>query len=251
MEYRILGPVEFGRDGADITLGGAKPRTVLAALLLAGERVVSVDTLTEYLWGQHPPVTYPAQIHNYVSRLRKMLGPVIERRPPGYRLLLNGAHLDLAEFDAQAAAGRKALDAGRRAEAAMWLSTSLGHWRGPALAGVTEYLATAEAPRLEEARITVLERRIGLDLDLGRHGQVLPELAGLVRCHPMREGFRAQLMTAYYRCDRQAEALAVYDEGRRLLAEELGIDPGTAMRDVHRAILAADPRLHATPAAVH
>lgn len=254
MEYRILGPVAVGRDpgdGADIVPDGAKPRTVLAALLLAGERPVSVGRLTEYLWGEDPPTTYIAQIHNYVSRLRRSLGAVVERRPPGYRLLLAGARFDLVEFDVLAQRARQALAEGRAAEAAAGLGTALSHWRGPALSGVTEHLAAVEAPRLEEARITVLEQRIRLDLDLGRHGQMLPELAGLVRRYPLREAFRAQLMTAYYRCDRQAEALAVYDEGRRLLADELGIDPGATMRGVHRAILAADPRLLSAPAAIH
>jgi len=250
-EYRILGPVGLRCDtGDDIVPDGAKLRTVLAALLLAGPRAVSVDQLTEYLWGEAPPATHPAQIHTYVSRLRKSLGAVIERRPPGYRLLLSGAGLDLAEFHRLTSRAQAALAAGRTAEAAAGLGAALARWHGPALSGVTEHLAAVEASRLEEVRVAVHEQRIGLDLELGRHRGVLPELIGLVRRHPLREGFRAQLMTAFYRCGRQAEALAVYDEGRRLLADELGIDPGTAMRGVRQAILVADPRLHRVPSSV-
>ncbi|MFD0200203.1 MULTISPECIES: AfsR/SARP family transcriptional regulator [Saccharothrix] len=143
----------------------------------------------------------------------------------------------MKEFQEQAALGRSALAAGRYEDAARLLRAALRLWRGPALTGVSEHLAAAEAPRLEEARIAALESRIEADLALGRHAQLLPELTRLVRRHPLRERFRAQLMTTFSRCDRQADALVLYEEGRRMLADELGIDPGSLLREVRLAIL--------------
>ncbi|OLR92024.1 regulator protein [Actinokineospora bangkokensis] len=247
----MLGPVEVHRGGGEIPVDGAKPKTVLAALLLAGERTVPVHQLTDHLWGESPPATHRAQVHTYVSRLRRAFGARVERSAPGYRLMLDGARLDLAEFDALAAAGRAAADAGRADEASTLLGRALAQWRGPALSGVTDHLAAVAGPRLEETRLAVLEQRIALDLDLGRHALALPELTALVRAHPLREGFRAQLMTTHYRCDRQADALAAYHEGRQLLVEELGVEPGAELRRVHEAILAADPALRTGSRTIH
>jgi DNA-binding SARP family transcriptional activator len=245
VEFRILGPVEVRGGDAELSRDGVKPRTVLAALLLSGNKLMSDEQMADVLWGPHPPATSNAQIHTYVSRLRKIVGreSTIIRRSPGYLLDIGTAHFDFAEFQSEAEQGRIALFADRYEEAAKRFRAALHLWRGPALAGVSEYLASSAEPRLEEARLTVLERRLDADLALGRHVEILPELAGLVAQHPLRERFRAQLMTALYRCDRQAEALTVFEEGRRVLAEEFGIDPGTLLREVHRAILTGTPDL--------
>ncbi|SDL37542.1 DNA-binding transcriptional activator of the SARP family [Lentzea albidocapillata subsp. violacea] len=245
MEFRILGPVEVRGGDAELTRDGVKPRTVLAALLLSGDKLISDEQMSDVLWGPHPPATSYAQIHTYVSRLRKIVGSrsAIVRRSPGYRLDIGTAHFDFAEFQNEAERGRTALFSGRYEEAAKRYRAALHLWRGPALAGVTEYLASSAGPRLEEDRLSVLERRLDADLALGRAAEILPELAQLVAQHPLRERFRAQLMTVLYRCDRQADALTVFDEGRRVLAEEFGIDPGALLREVHQAILTGTPAL--------
>jgi DNA-binding SARP family transcriptional activator len=239
MEFRVLGPVEVRHDGREVPLDGSKQRTVLAALLIAGDRLVSDTEMTGYLWGDRPPITVNAQIYTYVSRLRKILGNQagISRRSPGYLLWIGAARFDLAEFVAQSRLGHAALADGHYEEAAELLRSALALWRGPALVNVSEQLSHAEGPQLDEARIAALAGRIDADLALGRHIQLLPELTGLVQRFGLQERFRAQLMTVLYRCDRQADALVVYDQGRRMLAEELGIDPGTLLRGVHRAIL--------------
>ncbi|MFC0432515.1 AfsR/SARP family transcriptional regulator [Kutzneria buriramensis] len=245
MEFRVLGPVEAEADGEQIALDGAKQRTVLAVLLLERDSVVSDQRISELVWGHKTPATLNAQIYTYVSRLRKTLGPGVRivRRSPGYLLQIGGSGFDLADFTELATRGAVELAADRHEAAAKLLRGALTCWRGPALANVTEHLASAEAPRLEEARIAALEQLFEAETAVGRHWLILPELVRQVDRHPLRERLRAQLMTALYRCERQAEALAVYDEGRRVLAAELGIDPGPLLRGVHRAILTSDPRL--------
>ncbi|MFE5597724.1 BTAD domain-containing putative transcriptional regulator [Streptomyces coelicoflavus] len=214
---------------------------------MARDRVVSDAWLREVTWGPTPPATVDQQLYTYVSRLRKLLssGATIVRRRPGYRLVLTDASLDHTEFERLAALGYDALDARRHAEAAEHLGAALALWRGPALGSVTEHLARVELPRLEEARMAALEGRIAADLALGRHDALVSELAGLVEVHPLRERLRAQLMTALYRTGRQADALAEYQRGRETLAEELGIDPSSALNDVFQAILSGDPKLTA------
>ncbi|WP_412543792.1 BTAD domain-containing putative transcriptional regulator [Longispora sp. K20-0274] len=247
MEFRVLGPVEVWKDGAEIPLDGSKQRTVLAALLLADGRIVSDERLSSLLWGENPPATLNAQICTYVSRLRKSADPGMEilRQRPGYLIRLDGARYDHGDFERLAQAGRLALREGRHSDAAEKLRAALALWRGPALANVTEFLLGAEQLRLEEARVAVLESRIDADLALGRHAPLVPELTGLVAEHPLREGLRAQLMTALYRCDRQADALAVYHDGRKVLVDELGVDPGPTLTKAHRDILVACPTLDA------
>ncbi len=245
MEFRVLGPVEVRHNGEEVPLDGMKPRTVLAALLIAGNRMVSDAEMTRYVWGQHPPNTVNAQIYSYVSRLRKLFGQhaTFMRRSPGYLLRIESSRLDLAEFEDQALHGQTALLDGRFEESAALLRSALALWRGRALVNVSEYLSDAEGPRLEEARISALAGRVDADLALGRHIPLLPELTRLVRLYPTQERFRAQLMTVLYRCDRQADALALYEQGRRMLADELGIDPGSLLRGVHHAILTGSPEL--------
>ncbi|MEH0975254.1 BTAD domain-containing putative transcriptional regulator [Micromonospora sp. CPCC 205546] len=243
MEFRVLGPVGAWRGDAEVALDGAKQRTVLAALLLAEGRTVPDTRLCELLWGEHPPATFAAQLYNYVSRLRKYLGAEVDivRQWSGYQVRIGAARLDLVEFERLAEAGREALRGGRHAEAAERLHAAMSMWRGPALSNVTEHLATAEAHRMAELRMAVLESRIEADLRLGRHLRLVPEITRLVAENPLHEGLRGQLMTALLHCDRQADALAAYHEGRRVLADELGVDPGPLLTEAYRSILAGPP----------
>ncbi|MYV56026.1 AfsR/SARP family transcriptional regulator [Streptomyces sp. SID3212] len=242
MDFRILGPVEARRGGEWVALSGSKVHTVLAALLLARGRVVSDARLGALLWGWDPPVTASAQIYTYISRLRKHLGEEVEivRRQPGYVLRAPGARIDVVEFERLDRLGREALQDGRHLEAQALLTEALGWWRGSALSNVTEFLLEAELPQLEEARMFALENRIEADLALGRHEQVTAELTGLVGEFPVRERLRAQLMTALYRCGRQADALHTYYEGRKVLVDQLGVDPGEALGATYQAVLGGE-----------
>ncbi|MFE7767628.1 BTAD domain-containing putative transcriptional regulator [Streptomyces sp. NPDC057438] len=239
MEFRILGPVEARRDGVVLPLAGAKIHTVLAALLLAKGRVVSDSRLSEFLWGWSPPTTMNAQIYTYISRLRKQLGDGanIARCQPGYSLDAGTSWIDSVEYDRLDRLGRDALEGRHFDKASTLLTAALELWRGTPFASTTEYLCEAEAPQWEEAWATTLVCRIEADLARGRHGELVPELTRLVAEHPLNERLRAQLMTALYRSSRQGDALAVYRQGRAVLREELGIDPGPVLREVHRQVL--------------
>ncbi|MGA5047633.1 BTAD domain-containing putative transcriptional regulator [Streptomyces arboris] len=247
LRLSLLGPVDAHRGGTPVKLGGPKPRTVLAALLLARGRVVSDTRLTALLWGDHPPATCPAQLHTYASRVRHLLGPgvAVERRRPGYliRLPEQGVRIDLLEFQERAARGAEALTAGDPATAASELRRALAVWRGVALGGVCDPLADAERDRLEEERLVTLERRIDADLELGRHTALIPELIALIAADPLREGLRGQLMTALYRAGRQADALAAYRAARATLAAELGLEPSAELRRLQQALLTGHPSL--------
>ncbi|MCO5995867.1 AfsR/SARP family transcriptional regulator [Actinoallomurus rhizosphaericola] len=239
MEFRILGPIRVTDGDHEEALRGAKQRTVLATLLLAGGRVVSDEQLTERLWDWHRPATASAQIYTYVSRLRKLLRGelVINRLTTGYQMNIDDLDCDHVRFEELSQAGAEALRDGRYTEAAAVLRRALGLWRGRALEDATARLIEMEGPRLQEARMTALEARIEADLALGRHRQLTAELTGLVASNPLRERLRAQLMTALYRCDRQAEAVAAYHEGRTLLVEELGVDPGRELTETYQQLL--------------
>ena len=239
MEFRILGPVGVWKDGREIQLDGSKQRTVLTALLLARGRVVSDVQLSNVLWGWNPPATFNAQIYTYVSRLRRHLGPSVEivRHRPGYLLRIHTARFDYEEFERLTQLGRQDLEDRRYEAAGQNFRAALGLWRGRPLVNVTDHLADTELPWLVEAGTAALESRVETDLHLGRHAELVAELTALVAEHPVRERLRAQLMTALYRCERQADALAVFQQGRRVLAEELGVDPGPLLTETHQAIL--------------
>jgi DNA-binding SARP family transcriptional activator len=239
LEFRILGPLEV-RDGDEpVPLGGLKQRALLAILLLRAGRVVSTDTLVDELWGEQPPRTATTSLQNFVSQLRKALGPeVLVTRPPGYVLEINGSGLDLRRFEEAVRAARGA-DARQRAGL---LRGALDLWHGSALAEFAyEPFAQNEIGRLEQLRLSVLEDRIDADLELGRHDALVGELEALVREHPTSERLRGQLMLALYRAGRQADALGAYRDARRALTEELGIEPTPALQQLHNAILRQDP----------
>jgi len=244
MEFRILGPVRIRTADHEDALSGSKQRTMLAALLLAEGRALSDERLGRMLWDDTPPSTAPAQIHTYASRIRRRLGPDVPlvRIRTGYQLIAHHVYYDQREFTRLSSEGRRALRAQDYRLAADRLREALALWRGEALADTTEHLVLAEGPRLEEYRLETLESRIEAELVLGRHRQLVSELTGLVTHHPMRERFRALLMTALYRSDRQAEALASYLDGRRMLAEEVGVEPGLLLASTYRAVLTGEVR---------
>ncbi|MFF9061869.1 BTAD domain-containing putative transcriptional regulator [Streptomyces sp. NPDC014882] len=237
--FRVLGPVEAESGGRTVHLGGAKQRTVLAAMLLAGGRPLSDDRLKTLLWGCEPPATATAQLYTYISQLRKCLGGGVrlERYARAYRLDTRGAFFDWTAFESLVDRGRADLAAGRHLAAADHLGQALALRRGPVLSHVTVHLGERQRPLLEEAVLSAREDRIEAELALGRHGTVVPRLMRLVVENPLRERLLGQLMTALHHCGRQAEALAVYERGRRMLRDELGVDPGRALHDVRQAVL--------------
>ncbi|WP_420121914.1 BTAD domain-containing putative transcriptional regulator [Nakamurella sp.] len=243
LEFRILGPVQVWLSGVEVQLGGSKQRTVLAALLLAHGRVVTDGALSALLWGDEPPRTSGAQIYTYVSRLRRTLGDAgsLVRNGQGYALRAPGAWFDLDEYVALARRGRAALEQGRPDVASVQLAAALGLWRGAALGSGTEFLAETEAAALEESRLDPQELWVEAELALGRCRELISELTALVAAHPLRERFRAQLMTALWRSHRRADALRVFFEGRELLADELGVDPSPLLTELYEEIVAEPP----------
>lgn len=237
----VLGPVRVSVDGVDLSLAGTKERTVLVSLLLHENRMVSDHRLVHLLWDLNPPATSAAQIHTYISRLRAKLAPAtrIVRQHHGYLLCAQDAWADFREFSTLTALGQQDLAEARYERAATRFRAALARWRGPALPDVTAFLADEVVPVWDEVRLAAMEGRISADLQLGRHARLVPELTGLVREHPYREVFRAQLMTALHSCNRQVDALAVYRDGRRILAEEMGVDPGEFLTRTHLAVLRA------------
>ena len=242
MEFRILGPLEVVDDGRKLALGGVKQRSLLALLLLQPNRVVPRDRLIDELWDTAPPETARTALQVHVSGLRKTLGRErILTQAPGYLVRIEPGELDLDRFEQLLGGG----DRGDSAGAAEAMREALALWRGPPLGDLDDSFARAERARLEEQRLLALEQRIDADLALGLHAELVPELEGLVRENPLRERLRAQLMLALYRCGRQADALDVYRQGRQLLAEELGLEPGEELRRLEQAILRQDESLAA------
>jgi YVTN family beta-propeller protein len=251
MEFRILGPLEIVDGERLLELRGSKKRALLAILLLHTNEVVSRERLLEDLWGDRRPETAATALHGYVSQLRKLLEPgsngdhrVLLTRPPGYELRLHPDQLDLERFQDLAEVGKRALAAGDASGAAARLREALALWRGRPLAEFDSApFALVEMLRLEELRLSAIEDRIEADLALGRHHALVAELEMLVAEHSHRERLCAYLMLALYRSGRQAEALNTYQRTRRALVEELGIEPGTMLQRLERAILNHEPSL--------
>jgi DNA-binding SARP family transcriptional activator len=249
MEFRILGPLEVWDEGGQVSLGGAKPRALLAGLLLHPNEVVPADRLIDELWGEDSPEDAAAALRVNVSRLRKSLQQeVLTTRSPGYVIRVEPDELDLHRFERLVDEGRSLLARGLAADASERLGDALALWRGPALAEFAyESFAQTAIARLEEIRLAAVELRIDADLALGRHAELVGELAALVAEHPLRERLRRCLMTALYRSGRQAEALDAYQAARRTLVDELGIDPSPALQELERAILRQDRSLNVVP----
>jgi DNA-binding SARP family transcriptional activator len=250
VEFRILGPLEVVEEGRPLTLGGPRQRALLALLLSRANEVVSSDRLIDELWGAQPPRTATNALQYHVSQLRKTLGSseAIVTREPGYLIRVGPHELDLLRFEQLVQEARQA----PADQAARLLDDALGLWRGPALADLAgEPFVQAEILRLEELRLAALELHVEMDLALGRHRELVGELEVLVHEHPFRERPRGQLMLALYRSGRQAEALDLYRQGRRLLVDELGIEPSLELQELEKAILRHDPALSSPgPAAV-
>ncbi|MFL6125134.1 BTAD domain-containing putative transcriptional regulator [Actinophytocola sp.] len=238
VRYAILGPVEVHANAGPVPLGGPRAQSVLAALLLSANSVVSVDTVVDMVWGERPPHTGRRQVQNHVSAFRLALrGARIETHPNGYRLLLEPDDLDALVFERAAPDVRGLLAQGRAREAASCARTALALWRGPALAGTSGPALTDEATRLTELRLDVETLRFEAELALGRHDDVISELTALTRAHPVRERLVRHLMTALYRAGRKADALAVCDASRRLLADQFGLEPVPELLELRQAIL--------------
>ena len=255
LEFRILGPLSVRVDGSPVALGGPKQRALLALLLLNANRVVSRDRLVAELFPEQSVNSADHALRNHVSRLRRVFVPVgideprIAARAPGYLLRVEPGELDLERFEQLVSEGHEALGAGRTEAAAGLLRSAEQLWEGRPFADLEfEPFGRLEVERLEELRLAAVEERIDAELALGRQLALVPELETLAAEHPYREHFRAQLMLALYRSGRQAEGLAVYQQTRTLLSEELGLEPGTELQELQRAILVQDAAL--TPAVI-
>ena len=258
MEFRVLGQVEALEGDERLKVAAGRQLALLALLLVHANRVVSTDRIIDELWGDEPPDSGAKAVAFHVSRLRDALAPgrsragqpgrdgeVLATEAGGYLLRVDPEGLDAARFERLAAEGRALLPADPEAARGR-LAAALAEWQGSPYAQVAdEGFAQAEVARLEELRLRALEDAVDADLALGRHADVIEPLRVLVDEHPLRERARAQLMTALYRAGRQAEALRVYADGRAVLSEELGIDPGPELRRLEGWILAQDPRLDA------
>ncbi len=255
----VLGPLIVRSEGAAVPVPAPKQRVILAALALRAGQAVSYDELAEIVWNGAPPDAARVAIRNYVKRLRHVLGPVAGRRiltrDPGYALDAGPDEVDALRFTAMCMKAGQAVRQVHEAtrDQAMgasgtWdvLSEALGLWRGDPLVDVpSQMLVAAEVPPLDALRMQALEWRMDAGLAQGRHAELVGELTQLARDHPLRERFHAQLMLALYRCGRQAEALAAYQRTRRMLVDELGVEPGRELRDLQSWILDGDPRLAA------
>jgi YVTN family beta-propeller protein len=264
MDVRILGPLEVWRPEGDAAeLGGRQQRLVLAMLVLHRNEIVSVDRLIDVVWGERAPASAAKSIQILISRLRKALEPAAMGGPgdspgSGIRTLANGyvleiapGDLDVDRFQRHVEQGRRALAAGEFEKASEALAKGLSLWRGEPLADFAyESFAQSEIRRLEELRLGAVEERIDAELGVGRVDEVTPELQALVAQHPTRERLRGQLMLALYRSGRKAEALRVYEDARRTLSEELGLEPSETLRRLHGDVLTDEPTLSAPKRAV-
>ena len=248
MEFRLLGPLEVRDDRGTVALRGVKPRAVLAVLLLHANQPVSAERLAAALWGDDVQPDAVRTVRVYVSRLRAALGDpdVVVTTPAGYRLDVGFEQFDLGRFEHEVGAARGALAAAEPERASKLLRAALALWRGSPLAEFAcAPFAVAEIGRLEELRMAVVELRMEAELAAGRDAELVAELQRLTSEHPWRERLHAQLMLALYRGGRQADALSAYGRARGLLVDQLGLEPGTELRELHQAMLEHDAALDA------
>ncbi|WP_372441436.1 AfsR/SARP family transcriptional regulator [Plantactinospora mayteni] len=254
MRFGILGATEvYAGDGRRLVVGGPRLRALLVLLLLDAGRVVSADRLIQALYGDNPPARAANALQSQVSRLRQVLSgvdgpePLVEFHPAGYRIAVDPEEVDLHRFTRLVADGQRALAGGDRRYAVELLRSASRLWRGEPLADVREApFARAQATRLDELRLAAVEERVTAELDLagaGSGGPSVAELRELVAAYPLRERLRGLLMRALHAGGRRAEALATFEEARRLLAEELGTDPSPELAALHVAVLRDDPAL--------
>ncbi|RSN34673.1 hypothetical protein DL990_13640 [Amycolatopsis sp. WAC 01416] len=245
-EFRLLGPLEVVLEGERCHLGGGRQDKLLAALLLAGGGVLTTSNLIDVLWEDAPPDTARRQVHNAIAALRKHLGParsLVVTDGAHYRVDIAKDRVDAHRFAYAHAEAREASSQGERIAAIAQLQAALGLWRGPALAGLGGRFIDAAAARLNEQRLEARELLVDLRLESGEADTLISELTELTTANPLRERFNYQLILALYRCRRQSEALALYERTRTRLANELGVDPGPELRDLHQRMLRGDPGL--------
>ncbi|TQM77127.1 DNA-binding SARP family transcriptional activator [Thermopolyspora flexuosa] len=248
MRFRVLGPLTVtAADGREVPIGGNKLRVVLAGLLLRAGESVPVGRIASWLWEEtDDPDRARGTVQSYINRLRRLpeLRDLLVTVPDGYRVACDAGSLDLLRFRELTATAQAAIAAGDPAAATEALSAAVGLWRGPALSNVdSPTLHRDEVEPLTEEWLRAQEQWIDLGLDAGRHTELVPQLRELTRAHPLREPLWERLMLALYRSGRQAEALRAYHDLAELLADELGVDPGPALRNLHQAILTGDPAL--------
>ncbi|WP_354643029.1 AfsR/SARP family transcriptional regulator [Kitasatospora camelliae] len=259
MEIKVLGPLKAHEHGVSIVPSAAKPRQILALLALQADRVVTVPTLMEEIWGTDVPRSAATTLQTYILQLRRKIATALAGDPDvqakdvlvtqhgGYLLRVQPGQTDILEFEQLAASGRAAYDAGDFAAASELLGGALALWQGPALVDVrVGPVLELEVLRMDEDRMATLERRIDADLRLGRHNEVIPELRVLAARHPMHETFCAQLMLATHRSGGAWRALEAYQRLRGTLVDELGLEPSPRLQRLHRAVLCGDPALDLT-----
>jgi len=252
MEFCILGPLEVLDDDRPVALGGARQRALLALLVIHANETLAIERLIDELWGERPPATAAKTVQVHVSRLRKAVerpgagvhSEMLVTRERGYELRVDPERIDSHRFERLIVTGRRELAASRPERALSLLEEALSLWRGPALGEFAyERFAQPEVARLDELRVGALEELMEAKLTLGRHAEVVGALEQLIGEQPYRERLRAELMLALYRCDRQADALQAYQDARRTLVEQLGIEPGQRLRELEAAILTQDQAL--------
>ncbi|MET7327138.1 BTAD domain-containing putative transcriptional regulator [Nonomuraea sp. NPDC005650] len=249
LRFALLGPVRGWRGATELDLGSPQQRALLAFLLLREGEAASIDEIIDALWGERPPESARAVVRTYVCRLRRIVSSgadddqVIRSSGCGYVISAGAVSVDWHSFREHVGEAQAARARGNVAEAAGLLRSALHLWQGMPLGGARGDYVDRERTRLVQRRVAALEERLSFDLELGRHAEASEELAAAVAAEPMRERLRELQLIALYRSGRQAEALSAYDEVRRLLAVELGIDPGAGLRELHQRILRADPGL--------
>ncbi|MEW1914849.1 BTAD domain-containing putative transcriptional regulator [Kitasatospora sp. NPDC085895] len=250
--FGLLGPLAVHRDAQPLPVTGPKVRLLLAALLLRANQPVSVDSLISTLWGDSAPSSATSSLHNHVSRLRRFLGPDVGSRlravPPGYAMEVRDGELDLEVFSAKVQQAQSAYRKKDWPVAGGLASQALALWRGRPFDDLPALTGSPEAANLLELYLRAQEWRVEVELHLGHHHDVIAELAVLTQQHPVHEEFHRQLMLALHRAGRQAEALAAYQELRHTLIDELGVEPGQAVREAHQEILSPAAEVTATAA---
>ncbi|WP_318306700.1 AfsR/SARP family transcriptional regulator [Amycolatopsis solani] len=247
MTVHVLGPVEITKHGAPVPVRRRKQRLLIALLATRANQLVPLSRIIDVLWEQEVPKAARNQVHVHVAAVRRALTAsdgdpaAVETCPTGYVLHAPPADVDLVRFDNAVSRGESELSAGRLTEADRLFRTALAAWRGTPLDGLEGRFAHAESARLEQRRLRVHEHQLDIGLTLGRFADLVPELAGLLTTNPLHEGFRRRYMLALYGAGRSADALAAFRDGRRVLGDELGIEPTRELRDTEVAILRATP----------
>src|SRR6201997_894528 len=249
LRFGVLGPLQASANGAELPLGAAKQRAVLAILLINRNRIVPIDSLIDAVWQEHPPPEARGSLHAHISRLRRLVSDagvdaaatVVSARP-GYRLNGPDEACDLVRFAIEQKAGIGAAAGGRFEEASAHLSAALSEWRGPVLEDLRDFpFVDAFAAARTEDKLVALTARAEAEIACGRTHSIISELEALVVDHPYREPLWAQLITAYYLAERQYDALDAYGRLKTMLADDLGIDPGPTLRGLHQRILRQEP----------